>query len=78
MFKPVTAKVNFVELEKRLLDWWYQSGLVKKYLHKNDSSKKRFSFIDGPITANSLMGVHHARGRALKDFFQRENDMQDF
>lgn len=78
MFKPVSAKVDFIELEKKLLDWWYQSGLVKKYLHKNDSSKKRFSFIDGPLTANSPMGAHHAWGRTLKDFFQRYKNMQGF
>ena len=29
-------------------------------------SRKRWSFVDGPITANP-MGVHYARGRAYKD-----------
>ena len=78
MFKPTSAKPNFIKLEKELLDWWYQSGVVKKYLRKNARSKKRFSFLDGPITANNPMGVHHAWGRTLKDFFQRYKNMRDY
>ena len=30
-----------------------------------------WSFLDGPITANNPMGVHHAWGRTYKDLFQR-------
>lgn len=78
MFKPVSAKVDFVKLEKKLLQWWYQSGLVKKYLQKNDKAKKQFSFLDGPITANNPMGVHHAWGRAYKDLWQRFFNMRGF
>jgi len=32
---------------------------------------KRWSFLDGPITANNPMGVHHAWGRTYKDAFHR-------
>jgi isoleucyl-tRNA synthetase len=31
----------------------------------------RWSFIDGPITANNPMGVHHGWGRTYKDLFHR-------
>ena len=63
-------------MEEKLLKWWYKSGVVKKYLAKNKNSKKRFKFMDGPITANNPMGVHHAHGRTGKDFFQRYKNMQ--
>ena len=33
--------------------------------------KPKWSFLDGPITANNPMGVHHAWGRSYKDAFQR-------
>lgn len=69
---------DFIANERKLLDWWYQSGVVKKYLDKNRKSKKRFSFLDGPITANNPMGVHHAWGRTLKDLYQRYKNMQGF
>ncbi|HUD19678.1 MAG TPA: isoleucine--tRNA ligase [Patescibacteria group bacterium] len=70
-FKPVTPNNNFPEMEKRLLSEWYEKGIVAKYLHRNDGSDKRFSFLDGPITANNPMGVHHAWGRTYKDLWQR-------
>ena len=75
MFKPVTPNVNFPEMEKKILEGWYSSGLVDRYLHRNDKSEKRFSFLDGPITANNPMGVHHAWGRTYKDLWQRFHNM---
>lgn len=77
-FKPTSSRPEFVKLEKKLLAWWYKSGLVKKYLSRNKASSRRFSFIDGPITANNPMGVHHAWGRTLKDLFQRYKNMRGF
>ena len=77
-FQPVDPKVDFIALEKKLLSWWYENGIVDKYLHKNDTSDKNFSFLDGPITANNPMGVHHAWGRTYKDLFQRFKNMQGY
>ena len=70
-FKDVPTKVDFPAMERDLLAWWEEAGIVEQYLHRNDDSTERFSFIDGPITANNPMGVHHAWGRTYKDFFQR-------
>lgn len=77
-FEPVDIGVNFPELEKKLLSDWYKSGVVKKYLARNKNSAKRFSFLDGPITANNPMGVHHAWGRTYKDLWRRFKNMQGF
>ena len=77
-FKKVEATPDFPALEREILKEWYSSGLVKKYLKKNQSSPKRFSFLDGPITANNPMGVHHAWGRTYKDLFQRYKNMRGF
>ena len=39
----------------------------------------RFSFVDGPVTANRMMlGVHTAWGRTLKDVFQRYKALRGF
>ena len=76
MFKAVDTQVNFVEMEKRILKWWYESGVVKKYLSKNNQSKSKFSFLDGPITANNPMAVHHAWGRTYKDLWQKYHTMK--
>jgi len=71
MFKSVSPKVDFVELEKDILKRWEKLGILEKYLSKNKEAKKSFSFLDGPITANNPMGVHHAWGRTYKDLWQR-------
>ncbi|MBI5619333.1 class I tRNA ligase family protein, partial [Candidatus Gottesmanbacteria bacterium] len=77
-FTPVVQNVNFPEMEKKLLAEWQERGIVNKYLHRNDASAKRFSFLDGPITANNPMGVHHAWGRSFKDLWQRFFNMRGY
>ena len=76
--KPVDPQPDFVAMEKSLLKHWYESGIVEKYLHRNDNSDKKFFFQDGPITANNPMGVHHAWGRTYKDLWQRFHNMRGF
>ena len=71
MFKNVASNENFPKMEKKWLKHWDEKGIVKKYLNKNKKSKKYFSFLDGPITANNPMGVHHAWGRTYKDLWPR-------
>jgi isoleucyl-tRNA synthetase len=76
--KPVDSRPDFVKLEQELLEKWYKNGIVDKYLNKNVEATKTFSFIDGPITANNPMGVHHAWGRTYKDLWRRYKNMQGF
>ncbi len=71
MFKSVNSNENFPEMEKKWLKHWYEKGIDKKYREKNSKSNKYFSFLDGPITANNPMGVHHAWGRTYKDLWPR-------
>ncbi len=71
MFQPIPSDFDFIEMEKKWLKIWEEKGIVKKYLQKNDKSDKYFSFLDGPITANNPMGVHHAWGRTYKDLWPR-------
>ena len=78
MFEPVDSKIEFPELEKTILDWWEANDIPEKYMAKNEASEKRYSFIDGPITANNPMGVHHAWGRSYKDLFARFRTMQGY
>ncbi len=75
MFREVPSKVDFPELERRILQWWDETDAFHKLVEKN-KGKKRWSFIDGPITANNPMGVHHAWGRTYKDLYHRYKAMQ--
>ena len=78
MFDPVSSKVDFPALEREILAFWEENGIVEKYLSRNEGAEKRASFIDGPITANNPMGVHHAWGRTYKDMFLRYRAMKGF
>ncbi|HEM60770.1 MAG TPA: isoleucine--tRNA ligase, partial [Chloroflexi bacterium] len=75
MFPEVPSKVDFPALERRILRWWDETNAFGKLVEKN-RGKKRWSFIDGPITANNPMGVHHAWGRTFKDLYHRYKAMQ--
>lgn len=77
-FTELPQNPDFPKLEHEIMTWWEQNDILNKYLHRNDNSNKTFSFIDGPITANAPMGVHHARGRTLKDVFQRFKNLQGY
>jgi len=70
-------ELNFPLIEKNILKFWKDSDIFKK-LRKKNQGKERWSFLDGPITANNPMGVHHAWGRTYKDLFQRYKAMQGF
>ncbi|MDD3998754.1 MAG: isoleucine--tRNA ligase [Patescibacteria group bacterium] len=77
-FKELQNTPDFPLIEKEIITWWQENDILNKYLQKNNNSDKNYSFIDGPITANNPMGVHHARGRTLKDVFQRFKNAQGF
>ena len=78
MFEPVNSRVDFAAMERATIDWWNDNDIPLKYRQRNEESDRRYSFIDGPITANNPMGVHHAWGRSYKDLFLRFRNMQGY
>ncbi|HEY3992894.1 MAG TPA: class I tRNA ligase family protein, partial [Ktedonobacteraceae bacterium] len=80
VFHPVKQadQVDYPQLERAIQQWWDENGVLKMYLQRNAQSAKRYSFLDGPITANNPMGVHHAWGRTYKDLYQRFKTMQGY
>ena len=75
MFKPVSGKLDLPALEREQIEVWRAQDTMARYLARNEASERRFSFLDGPITANNPMGVHHAWGRTYKDLYQRYHTM---
>ncbi len=69
-FEKVEPKVDFPALERAVLAFWTEQRVFEK-LREINAGKPRWSFLDGPITANNAMGVHHAWGRTYKDAFCR-------
>jgi isoleucyl-tRNA synthetase len=75
MFKPFTGQINYPEMELHILRFWQERHIFAKLLAQNTGGP-RWSFIDGPITANNPMGVHHAWGRTYKDIYCRFQAMR--
>jgi isoleucyl-tRNA synthetase len=73
-FEKVDTRVDFPAQERRILDLWRRTEAFERLRQKNRGGP-RWSFLDGPITANNPMGVHHAWGRTYKDAFQRYHAM---
>lgn len=65
---------DFIALEKEVLKFWEDNECFKK-LNEQNKDGERFRFLDGPITANNPMGIHHAWGRTLKDVNIKYNAM---
>jgi isoleucyl-tRNA synthetase len=74
MFRPVPTRPDLVALEHDLLAQWKERGTFAR-LRAQNAGGPHWSFLDGPITANNPMGVHHAWGRTYKDLFQRYHAM---
>ena len=70
----IATKPDFQKIDKNMLEYWNTNKSFEKLREKN-KNKKLFRFLDGPITANNPMGVHHAWGRTTKDIFLRYKAM---
>ena len=77
MFDRVDPNPDLVAGEREILEHWEATAAFEK-LRARNAGGPRWSFIDGPITANNPMGVHHAWGRTYKDAFQRYHAMSGF
>jgi isoleucyl-tRNA synthetase len=75
MFDPVSSKPDLVANEHEILALWRERRTFAR-LRAQNAGGPRWSFLDGPITANNPMGVHHAWGRTYKDVFQRFHAMR--
>jgi len=77
MYKELSTKLNFPELEKEILEYWDENKIFEKSIENRDV-KKSFVFYEGPPTANGQPGIHHVLGRTIKDFVCRLKTMEGY
>jgi isoleucyl-tRNA synthetase len=78
MFSPLPDKPDHDALERAILEVWEREETFAR-LREQNAGGPRFSFVDGPVTANRMvLGVHTAWGRTLKDVFQRYKALRGF
>jgi isoleucyl-tRNA synthetase len=71
------TKPDFIKMEQDILAFWEEHQCFDKLREKNRANR-RFRFLDGPITANNPMGIHHAWGRSIKDSVLRYKAMNGY
>jgi isoleucyl-tRNA synthetase len=77
VFAPLPPVPDHPRLEEEILQWWEDEQVFEQLRDLNRGGPK-WSFIDGPVTANKKLGVHTAWGRTLKDVFQRYKALRGF
>ena len=70
-FQEVPGKIDdYARQEHDVLKLWKDTDAFGT-LRRLRAGKPRWSFLDGPVTANNPLGVHHGWGRTYKDVFSR-------
>jgi len=69
------AQIDLPAVEVGILDFWTQNQIFEKSV-ENRNGAKRWSFYEGPPTANGKPGTHHIEARVFKDLFPRFQTMK--
>ena len=77
MFDQLPEKPDSNAIELDVLDRWESERTFEQLRERNRGGPK-WSFVDGPVTANKKLAVHTAWGRTLKDVFQRYKALRGF
>lgn len=77
MFKHLTDKVNYSQLEAEVLNFWKENNIFEKSVSSREGSPG-FTFYEGPPTANGMPGIHHVMSRTLKDLVCRYKTMRGY
>ncbi len=76
-FKPVSAQVNFPQLEEKILKYWHENKIFEKSLAKNPKSNS-WTFLDGPPFITGLPHYGSLLSSIPKDVFPRYKTMNGF
>ncbi len=77
MFRPVSSKVKFPQLEKTILSFWKEHQIFERSLETRCGATQ-FTLYEGPPTANGSPGIHHVLSRVFKDVIPRYKTMKGY
>ncbi len=75
--KSVSNKINFPELESRILEFWRQENIFRKSVEERPADNE-FIFYDGPPFATGLPHYGHLLAGTIKDVIPRYKTMQGY
>ncbi len=76
-FKEVSGRYDGPALENEVLAFWREHDVFAETVRRTQG-RPRFSFNEGPPTANGKPGIHHVLARSFKDLFPRYKTMRGY
>ncbi len=76
-YRPVPPQVDLPALEHGILELWRENKTFATSLARA-ADRPRWTFFEGPPTANGRPGTHHVEARVFKDVFPRFKTMQGY
>ena len=77
MFKSVSSRVSFPEMEEGVLQFWKEEDIFRR-TESERADGPRFMLYEGPPTANGMPGIHHVLARVFKDIICRYKTMKGY
>jgi isoleucyl-tRNA synthetase len=77
VFQPVTAQVNFPDLEERVIRYWKDAGIFEKSMNSRPADKT-WTFLDGPPFITGLPHYGTLLSSIPKDLFPRYWTMKGY
>lgn len=77
MYKKVSTDLNFVQREKKVLEFWNENSIFEKSIELRKEGPT-YTFYDGPPTANGKPHIGHVLTRVIKDMIPRYRTMKGY
>ena len=75
MYRKVSTSLDPTERERAVLDFWKEKKIFERCMEMRDGAPK-YTFYDGPPTANGKPHIGHVLTRAIKDMIPRYHAMK--
>ena len=76
-YRPVPPQVDLPALEREVLELWSAEDTFATSMAQREGAP-RWTFYEGPPTANGRPGTHHVEARVFKDLFPRFKTMKGY
>ncbi|HEX6525538.1 MAG TPA: isoleucine--tRNA ligase [Streptosporangiaceae bacterium] len=77
VFEALPSQADLPAIEREMLKRWEDARVFERSLEQTRGGP-RWTFYEGPPTANGMPGVHHVEARTFKDLFPRFRTMQGY
>ena len=74
-FNALSPQIDLPKTEHTILSFWESNDIFTKSVTQRQGAP-RWSFYEGPPTANGMPGTHHIEARVFKDLFPRYQTMK--